>query len=63
MTPALRGSIRPLVMTDRLTVCGAGGGSGSFKLIPIGAAPAVPADHAGFSCRVFPGKIIELPHA
>ena len=57
------GSIQPLVVTDRRTACEAGSGSGSFKLIPIGAAQAVQAGYAGFSCRVFPGKIIELPHA
>lgn len=63
MTSAPGGRIQPLVATDRLTVGEAGGRTGPFKLALIGAAPAVPAGHAGFSCRVFRGKIIELPHA
>ena len=63
MTPALGVRIQPLVVTDALTVCEAGGRPGPFKRIPIGASQAVQAGHAGFSCRVFPGKIIELPHA
>ncbi len=63
MTSAPGGLVQPLVAIGRLTVGEAGGYPGPFKLAPTGAAPAVPAGHAGFSCRVFPGKIIELPHA